>query len=288
MPRIMLESLLACPVCHGVLGAATADALACERCGRTYLRTDGAYDFTPSPLPDEALSRRWAAWCEVQEHGAVYYERAPSDNLSVGRRPDARAFGRFADLAGIVLDVGCGPQASPSYASSVRGELVGIDPLRGVQPRRFRFVQGVGEYLPFRDGTFDRVLFATSLDHMLAPARAIAEARRVVRRDGTVCIWHGETTAPAEPANAVRRLARILGRGDFRALGTAIRARLDRRRRALPAFTAPADAADPFHLEHLDRSAIEALVRESGLELVESIPYKGTSSWFLRAVPVGE
>ena len=57
--------------------------------------------------------------------------------------------------------------------------FVGVDPLRGAQPRAFAFAQAIAEYLPFRDGVFDRVLFATSIDHVLLPELALAEARRV-------------------------------------------------------------------------------------------------------------
>ena len=63
--------------------------------------------------------------------------------------------------------------------------FVGIDPRpRGRASAAFRFVQGIGEYLPFADGSFDRVLFATSLDHVLSPVRSLSEARRVLARTG--------------------------------------------------------------------------------------------------------
>jgi ubiquinone/menaquinone biosynthesis C-methylase UbiE len=43
---------------------------------------------------------------------------------------------------------------------------------------------------------FDRVLFATSIDHVLVPELALAEAYRVASRGGTVCIWLGEVAPP--------------------------------------------------------------------------------------------
>ena len=77
------------------------------------------------------------------------------------------------------------------------GRLVGIDPLRGERSREFEFVQGLAEYLPFRDRTFDRVLFATSIDHVLVPELALAEAYRVTRLRGWVCVWLGEVPTPS-------------------------------------------------------------------------------------------
>ena len=76
--------------------------------------------------------------------------------------------------------------------------LVGIDPLRGADRREFEFVQGLGEYLPFRAGVFDRILFATTLDHMLSPGQALVEASRVARANDEIVVWCGdERTKPA-------------------------------------------------------------------------------------------
>lgn len=61
------------------------------------------------------------------------------------------------------------------------GRVVGIDPTPGpgVQPAH-------AEALPFPDASFDVVLFARVLAHLSDPARALAEARRVLRPGGQV------------------------------------------------------------------------------------------------------
>jgi SAM-dependent methyltransferase len=168
------------------------------------------------------------------------------------------AFGWFARLKGLVLDVGCGPQRQPSYAREIDGTLVGIDPLRGEERREFEFVQGVGEYLPFREAVFDRVLFATTLDHMLSPQRALLEASRVTNSSGEIVVWCGdERTKPAFT-------------GESAAWYEGLRV--------------PDGAQDRFHVARLQRDAVVGLLADTGLTVVEESA-DGAGSVFLRARP---
>jgi SAM-dependent methyltransferase len=233
----MLAEILGCPVCH----APIADA-ACTACGRSYPNGD----YTPVPPPDRDVQSKWGLWEQLQANGAEVYTGDPVKNLSVGERRDARAFADFSHLAGRVLDVGCGPQPLPSYAGG--DQFVGIDPLRG-GAREFAFVQGIAEYLPFRDGVFDRVMFATSLDHMLSPQRALAEARRVLTRDGRVCVWHGEPPPPRRAGWRERIRRRI--RGGPTLLG----------------YQTPRGAVDPFHFSHPRFATILQWLGDAGLEV---------------------
>lgn len=267
----MLAELLVCPVCHGNL-----DGLACVSCGRVYRAYEGVADFTPVPPPDPDVAGRWPLWKRLQANSEVAHEAAPELNLAVGGRDDARVFGDLVACDGRVLDVGCGPQRRPSYARRI-GELVGIDPLQGEQPRDFAFVRGIGEYLPFRDASFDEVLFATTIDHMLVPARALAEARRVVRPDGRIAIWFGEAeTARTTLTRRARRLASRVVRG---------------RREPPPQLSymelleVPEGAADHFHFVHLTSELVEEWLRAARLDVTDSTRLTGTNSIVLKAVP---
>ena len=115
--------------------------------------------------------------------------------------------------------------------------------------RGFAFVQGIAEYLPFRDGVFDRVLFATSLDHMLSPRRAIAEARRVVRPDGLVCVWHGEPPLPPRWSWRDRLNRRVTGGP------------------TLLVYRTPRGAVDPSHVSHARFATILEWLAEGGLAI---------------------
>jgi len=63
----------------------------------------------------------------------------------------------------------------------------GIDPLKGDKERRFDFIHGIAEELPFKDNEFDGVLFATSLDHVKNPDIALKEAIRVSKK--YIFVW---------------------------------------------------------------------------------------------------
>ncbi len=305
---VILDKLLVCPICQSelLLGEMhEKGVVSCSRCKRAYTCRDGLFDFTPVPPPDADVVEKWHLWQQLQDNGLASYTETPELSLSVGHREDAKAFSSFCQLSGLVLDVGCGPQDVPSYAvQDFPGQFVGIDPLRGVQPRRFTFVQGIGEYLPFRGATFDRVLFATSLDHMLVPTRALAEARRVVKLDGTVNIWFGETgeAVQSQPEETVRmrylRMAQkgisLLRQGHLLAILRSLafltglrktpRARLKARHKAcLARLKVPDGAVDHFHTSHMNWPALEEWLNESGLLVEEIAKLSGTSSRFVRA-----
>jgi SAM-dependent methyltransferase len=92
-----------------------------------------------------------------------------------------------------VLDVGAGTGALvPAIRSAApRGAVVGIDPAREmlVKARRVTSLAAVEAdacTLPVRDGSVDAVLLAFVLFHLEVPARAVAEAARVLVPGGRV------------------------------------------------------------------------------------------------------
>jgi len=90
---------------------------------------------------------------------------------------------------GICLDVGCGILPLPEYMRLAPDVIfVGIDPFE-TDGRQFRFVKGIAEDMPFEDTMFDSVIFATSLEHMIDPQKAIDETFRVLKKHGLVLIW---------------------------------------------------------------------------------------------------
>src|SRR6266536_1498700 len=270
---MIIDNLLVCPVCRSELMLSQITDMgrvSCSQCQRTYSFENGVYDLTPVPPPDKEVLDKWSLWEQLQENGSIAYTAAPEMSLSVGTRDDAKAFGDFSKLSGLVLDIGCGPQEIPSYGLDFPGQLIGIDPLRGVIPKRFAFVQGIGEYLPFRSGTFDRVLFATSLDHTLHPKSALAEARRVVKLDGTVNVWLGDDEHSDDASDQwtaryerrIRKAASMLRKGDV--AGLVARLRGARPAEAEPSHSpeymeklkVPDGAVDHFHFFHLYQSEV--------------------------------
>lgn len=87
------------------------------------------------------------------------------------------------------LDVGCGILSLPEYMRTAPDVIfTGIDPFIG-QEKQFKFVKGLAEKMPFTDHSFDVVLYATSLDHLLNPKRAMRETLRVLKDNGHLVIW---------------------------------------------------------------------------------------------------
>lgn len=157
-------------------------------------RMGNYWNFMPQN-PDILKGRRWKIWNKIQRNGMASYKNDPYNNLALGERTDCMQFSKFCDLSGNVLDVGVGPQRCPAHIGYYRQRgifFIGIDPLIGEQPRDLAFVRGLGEYLPFKQGLFDCVLFVTSLDHFLDPRLPLKEAGRVLKAGGSIYIWLGE------------------------------------------------------------------------------------------------
>jgi SAM-dependent methyltransferase len=296
---MLLEEILVCPVCKGELsfeGMRDDGSVSCSGCQRFYKTSNGVFDFTPLPPPDQAVLSKWELWEQLQENGLFSYTAAPDLNLSVGERADAKAFGSFSDLSGLVLDIGCGPQDAPSYGTDFDGTLVGIDPLQGSLPKRFSFVQGIGEYLPFRSGVFDRVLFATSLDHVLDPMLTLAEARRVLKSEGTINIWFDSVEAVEDPSaetpdsrtkSRISRAVRMLRQGNLSGIMSRLAFHL--RPNKLPSsmsylseLEVPAGAVDHFHFAHITRSELDTWLEAAGLVITEASQFDLSGSCFAR------
>lgn len=143
----------------------------------------------------------WKTWKHLQRNGEVSYREDPQNNLGVANRPDFIRFGEFCDFRGLVLDIGVGPQEVPTHIDNFKDKatFIGIDPLMGSCARKFIFICGLGEYLPFKEGTFDQVLFVTSLDHVIDPIVVLEEAKRVLKSDGDICIWIPEKSKDCPP-----------------------------------------------------------------------------------------
>lgn len=192
-----LGSILACPNCRRPLAVPAEGDLACAGCGSRFRRLAFTWDFLPAePGGPREL---WEVWDQLQENGVASYTHDPQRNLGVGPRPDHLAFGRFCQFGGTVLDVGCGPQAWPTHFEQAPSEtrLLGVDPLVGDAPADYAQFRALAERLPFRDGVFEHVVFATSFDHFVDPAIALREAKRVCHPDGEIDIWLGEKKAGA-------------------------------------------------------------------------------------------
>lgn len=219
-----LLDMLICPVCGSDEMWAHADEVAddvvtegtitCRACKRWYPIADDIPSLMPPQLASSlrAADQTWAEWREVMGQFLRWRDAAWADpEAAEQRRRDARALHeRFLDFCELTdgsftcLDVGSG---TAHLADLLEEECfyVGIDPLPaghmpGGEPapermprpeREVELVQGVGEVLPFADGSFDCVLIVGSLDHCRDPQRALEQAQRVLRPGGRFGVLQG-------------------------------------------------------------------------------------------------
>lgn len=114
-----------------------------------------------------------------------------------------------------VLDAGCGPGYVSASASLLGSNVVGLDFSKGmVKEARKQFPHlnfDIGDVLelPYQEQSFDAVLSNIVLFHVTEPAKAIAEAFRVLKTGGRFVFsqWLGP-----EKSECYRLLFEVLGR----------------------------------------------------------------------------
>jgi SAM-dependent methyltransferase len=153
---------------------------------------------------ESSFPNAFKMWWQILETNRCAYEARPVNHCSVQDHEVARWFSYFMlpYMSGRLLDVGCGPQAIPSYLEDYPVELIcGIDPIAPLQPHPFEYVQGVAEFLPWDDDIFDTVVAATSLDHVLSLDMTFEEILRVIRSNGVLLVWqsHVKNAQPYDP-----------------------------------------------------------------------------------------
>lgn len=137
------------------------------------------------------------------------YEQVPADYWDESYRTNAvqrlyhgwrfRAVRKMlADLprGGKILDVGCGSGFAVEHCVKNRPDLEvhGVDVASALiqyakeKRPQFHFELAKGEELPFSSEMFDAVLSLDTIEHLVDPARALAEARRVLKANGVLVV----------------------------------------------------------------------------------------------------
>lgn len=88
-----------------------------------------------------------------------------------------------------MVDIGCGRGYFLDKVKELgRYELHGCDIMSHVDLPNASFHQGNMEHLPFRDEQFDIVTTAHTLEHVLNPEKAVAELKRITRKQLMVVV----------------------------------------------------------------------------------------------------
>lgn len=197
MQRVLID-LLACPSCHCGLRyegpddgeiEVTQGEVICPLCESHFFIREGVPQML---LPQGSMKGdHWKEWMHKQAQGLQDYT-FPDMKTKAYFDGIAEEFGRFCDLRGLILDVGCGIGPHPAYAIlSPDNIFIGLDPMEGHEKKEIDFVRGIGEAIPFRSAAFDWALSAASLDHFPEPQKVLAEVKRVLRPTGRMGLWVG-------------------------------------------------------------------------------------------------
>jgi len=98
----------------------------------------------------------------------------------------------------LILDVGCGKAIDGARLWEKGAQVIGLEPSRVMIVRakeylnesnaRVALAQGVGENLPFKPHSFDKVMCKGALDHFFSPSETIEEIARVLKPGGEMII----------------------------------------------------------------------------------------------------
>jgi len=98
----------------------------------------------------------------------------------------------------LILDVGCGRAVDGARLWEKGAQVVGLEPSRVMIARakehlsernaRVALAQGVGENLPFKPRSFDKVMCKGALDHFFSPSQTMKEIARVLKPEGEMII----------------------------------------------------------------------------------------------------
>jgi SAM-dependent methyltransferase len=157
---------LNCPACRGELLVA-GEQLHCKGCGKTYPFQEGKSFFAPLPQDARRLEDKppnKARWSQVRRSLYAFFE----EHL---RREDTNK---------ILCDLATGTSPYRELTETFE-RTVGVDflPYTYVQ-----VVADVTQPLPFKDASFDIVLFSEVLEHVPNPELVLSEIARILKPGG--------------------------------------------------------------------------------------------------------
>lgn len=184
------------PVTHAPMTMSVTGEFIMSSSGHKYWLRNNIPQLMPRSEDLPTQDPKFKQWAELQELEYQTYQQTYVGVFSVdGYKVPERVGEILSDTCGtgLCLDVGCGILPTPSYMKAcTRMHFFGIDPFPGEEPRTFPFAQAYGEYIPFKNKTFDTVLYASVIDHLYDPLASLKEAHRVLVENGSLMVWYSD------------------------------------------------------------------------------------------------
>jgi len=150
------------------------------------------------------LQHKWAYVVNSLQEIVPSYERASSRiSLYADRRMRAEAVSFAVTKGSLILDLGSGPGTMSKVVASAGGAPVLLDASR-VMLNASGFpnaVQGIFEYLPFREGVFDGAVSGFALRDAHELRLALAQLARVLKKEGRFALC--DLGKPDDPLKAL-------------------------------------------------------------------------------------
>jgi len=219
--------------------------IACLRCRRQYPINEGI----PNMLPDELRLQKkpkQSSWREWGKRLGLFKQRIKGWTEEDSRKTIPvydELLRHFCPIKGSALEIGSGNGVIRHFLNS-NVEYWGIDPdkdwilhplhsfMEDTFPclkESFPFIQGVGEYLPFKDESFDNVIITATLDHVNSPPQVFEESYRVLKGKGQMLLSVGlgkHDEAKRESCSTVERAFDRLLKGELISLTRSVFRRL--------------------------------------------------------------
>ncbi len=97
-----------------------------------------------------------------------------------------------------ILDIGCGRATDAMQLAERSGRCCGIEPSHNMimhavgqihqNGTQVVLLRGIGEHLPMRNDSFDKIVCKGALDHFACPSKAVEEMARVLKPQGKAII----------------------------------------------------------------------------------------------------
>jgi len=125
--------------------------------------------------PFNIFAKEYDAWYDSQE-GKIFYEN------------EKKCIKKLLNNCERVLEVGVGTGRFAVLSDQAVGIDVAFAPLRIAKKRGISVIQAKAEKLPFKDKSFQCVMFIISLSFIKDIVNALLEAKRILKEDGKMII----------------------------------------------------------------------------------------------------
>jgi ubiquinone/menaquinone biosynthesis C-methylase UbiE len=211
-----MKTELVCPLCKSEL-IWQPDQVECQKNHHKFIIREGVPDFLVlawSEFKNERTDSWWRELRHFQEWNKGYDLTQAEFDLKTSDEVQ-----RKIGIEGKVLDIGGSIGLIRRYLKAGSDYYV-IDPddqafskieiLKNLYPeivKPFNFIVGVGEFLPFRDASFDTVIMRSVIEHFYDVDLVMKEVYRILRPGGKLIIGIGlPLTKPSEVWQRIKKI----------------------------------------------------------------------------------